>query len=355
MRIAVFSLMFMILIAMASLAQGLEITRVDAHVDYDDAYIYRIEQEQKATRRNSALVDVANGSKIDVDVFPGSNLTFTVTVENKFQGDEPILRDIFTKITIEGGSKGSDLKEENGNFDLEPGNDGKADVTFSIPFDINEGMHNVIIESEGEGKNHTFYKAEIRLKVNIKKLAHDLRVSKVSLSPDTVYCNRKVTLTAEISNAGSNLEREVALEFRVPSLNFDSYDRNIFLSSYELDDEKLTHTKTSLIEVPSFFKSGTYPVFVNLYWENFILLDQKTANLVVKDCPYGAKEMPKEANETVLIQPPENGVQKEIITATEEVSVFDSPAILSALLGGGFIIFIISILVIFGLLRRSRV
>ena len=47
MKIIIFSLVFMILIASVSLAQGLKITRIDAHVDYEDAYVYRIEQEQK--------------------------------------------------------------------------------------------------------------------------------------------------------------------------------------------------------------------------------------------------------------------------------------------------------------------
>lgn len=361
MRIAVFSLVFMILAAMASLAQGLEITRIDAHVDYDDSYVYRIEQEQKSTRRNSAIIPVADSSKIEVDVFPGSNLTLTATIENTFKGDELIIRDIFTEATIEGIEGGTDLKAEDGNIDLEPGNDAKADITLQIPHGIDEGMHNVIIEAEGEGKNNIFYRAEVRLVINIMRLSHDLRITNILLEPSLVSCNRKAKVAVEIANAGSNIEDEVALEIKIPSIAFNSYDKGISLAPFssEAEDAEFEYKRKLGIEAPSFLKSGKYPVFVNLYWKGFVIFDQKTVELSVKDCSRDEiKTIPKqEGNETALLQTPEqaNEIPKGIITATEEFSVFDSPVFLSAMLGGVLIMFAVSAFVVFGLLRRSKV
>ena len=358
MKIIIFSLVVMVLISSISLAQGLEITRVDAHVDYEDAYIYRIEQEQKNTRRNSALVPVVNDSRIEVDIFPGSNITFTVTIENTFNGDEPVLRDIFTKITIEGKRDESDLKEEDGNFDLKPGNEGKADVKFKIPFEMEDGSHNIKIEAEGEDKDHALYKAEVRLRLDIKKLSHDLRITKVYLTPSIVYCSRKATITTEIANAGSNLEDNVALEFKYRGIGFNSYDKDISLPSFSSGDieREVTYTKASSIEVPVFLKSGKYPLFVNLYWKNFIIFDQKTVELDVRDCAKGTTPKPKEDNETAtVIQPKEGWIPKKLIMATREMSILDSPIILSMLIGGSFIIMVLAGLIVFGLLRKSKV
>ena len=361
MKLIVFAMVFLLLVASSSLAQGLAITRVDARVDYDNAYIYRLEQEEKLTRVNNAVIPLINDSRINVDVFPGSNLTLTVTLENTFTDDTQDLRNIFTKITIEGTRHGSDVKEEDGNFDLEPGSEGKADVKFKIPFDIDTGTHNVIIEAGGANRNDTSFKTGLRLKLDIKKLGHDLRITKVSLNPSVVSCYRKTTLTAEIANAGSNAEDQVALEFKVPGTGFSSFDKDVYLAaSNEADDNELMHTKTSSIEVPSFFKAGKYPILVNLYWKNLVIFDQKTMELVVKDCGSAVQTEPQEEkNETAIVIQPSEGTREippeGLITATEEVSIFDSPVLLSMLLGGGFIITILAVMVIFGLIRKSRV
>lgn len=360
MRILVFAMGFMILMALSSLARGLEITRIDARVDYDDAYAYRLEQEQQSTRRNYASVPIANNSRIDVDVFPGSNLTFTVTLENTFTGNTQTIKNIATTITIEGRNDGEDLEEESIDFDLEPGDDNKADVKFNIPFDIEEGTHKVIIEAEGVGKNDTTYRAEVKLKLDIKKLSHDIRITKVLLSPGIIGCNRVSRLTAQIANAGSSPENEVALEFKSPSIGVNSYDKDVTLQSSDETEGEKTHTKALNIEVPSFFKSGKYPIFVNLYWKNFVLFDQKIVDLVVMDCAPGTakpkQEAKNETKEVIVIQPEETKkIPSEIITATEELPILNSPAILLMLLGNGMIIMIFAVLVIFGLLRKSRV
>ena len=361
MRIIIFALIFAVLAAAASFAEGLEVTKIDVHADYDYSTVYRLEQEQKTTTADNAPVPLQNGSSIKIDVFPGSNLTFTLTVENTFKDETQALREVTTKITIE-GRHGEKLKELSGDFSLQAGREAKADVRFKIPFDIISGPHNVFIETEGTGKNHTAYKTELASMLDISKLSHDIRITQASLEPGIVDCKRKVQLSAEIMNSGSVVENQVALEFKSPSLGIDSFDKDIYLAVLNDDtDEQINHKKTLSIEVPSFIKSGTYPVFVNLYWQNFILFDQKTMYLTVNDCkPGAAKAKPAQEikNETSVktIQPAEETKipAEGLITMTEELSILDSPVLLLMLLGGLFILMALVVLIFIGLLKKNR-
>ncbi|MBI2654239.1 hypothetical protein HYX02_05520 [Candidatus Woesearchaeota archaeon] len=365
MRIITLGLLFIVLLATSSLAKGLEITEIDVNADYDEAYVYRVESTD---RKNSAGVSVSNNSKIDVDVLPGSNVTFTVRVENTFQGEEPEIKGVFTRVTIEDVDDGADLEEESLDFDLEPGDDYRFDVKFAIPLDVDAGTYNTVLEAEGEDRNGTSFSTKLSLKFEVKKQSHDIRITNILLNPSFVDCDRKTKLTAEITNAGSNPENQVAVEFKSSNLGINSFDKDIFLESSEdaSEDEK-KHTKALNFEVPSFLKSGTYPIFVNLYWKNFVLFDQKTADLVVKDCggasktetkPEQPKQEPeKETKEQVTVIKPEEKTKEtgkeEITTATTEVSVLNSPVFIFMILGG-FVIIVLAVLVVVGYLRRSQ-
>ncbi len=363
MKVVIFALVFMLLVAADISAAGLGITEIDFNVDYDEAYTYRVENRD---RISSGSVSVANNSKIDADILPGSNFTFTVRVENTFQGEDPDLRGVFVTATIEDIDDGADLEEESIDFDLEPGNDNRVDVKFDIPLDVEAGTYNVVLEAEGEDRNETSYKTKLNLKLEVKKQSHDIRITKVLLTPTIIDCDRNAKLTAEITNAGSNAENEVAVEFKVVGLGINSVDRDIRLeSSDEASEEEKKHIKTLNIEVPSFFRAGTYPIFVNLYWKNFVLFDQKTVDLVVRDCVSASKVTTEEANKTgevQVIKPEEEkesevtkGIvpREELITATSEISL-GSPLLLSLLLGGLFIT-ILYISIIMGLIKIRKI
>ena len=343
--------MFAILLASDILAAGLQITEIDVHVNYDDAYTYRVENRN---RIDSTTVPVANNSKIDADILPGSTVTFTVRVENTFQGEDPDLRGVFVTATIEEIDDGADLEEESIDFDLEPGNDERVDIKFNIPLDVDAGTYNMILEAEGEDRNETPYNTKVNLKLEVKKMSHDIRITKVLLTPTVVECDRKAKLTAEIVNAGSNVENEVALEFKATSLGVNSYDKDISLeSSDEASEEEKIHAKTLNIEVPSFFKAGTFPILINLYWKNFVLFDQKTVDLVVKDCVSSATKPKQEVNEetpVVVIQPEdekeEQTAEEPVTTSTQEITILSSPML--AMLLGGFAVIVLAVLIVIG-------
>src|SRR3990167_8540671 len=182
MKLIAFLLVLAILLASGIWAAGLEITEIDFNVDYDDAYTYRIEDRD---RIDSGSVSMTNDSKIDAYLLPGSNLTFTIRVENTFQGEDPDLRGIFARVTIEEIDDGADLEEDSIDFDLEPGNDERVDIKFPIPLDVDAGLYNTIIEVEGEDRNETPYSTELNLKLEVKKQSHDIRITRVLLNPNT--------------------------------------------------------------------------------------------------------------------------------------------------------------------------
>lgn len=358
MKLAIFALVFMILAASGILAEGLEITEIDVHVDYDEAYTYRVENRD---RIDSSSVPVANGTKIDAEVLPGSTVTFTIRLENTFQGEDPDINGVFVRITLEDIDDDADLEEESIDFDLEPGDDKRIDIKFLMPLDVKAGTYNANIEAEGDDRNDISYKAEVNLDFEVKQQNHDIRITKASLNPSIVDCNREAELTADIMNLGSNPEDEIALEFKVAGLGVNSVDKDISLkSSEEATEREKVYTKTFNIEVPSFFKANTYPVYVNLYWESFVLFDQKILSLVVKDCnPSSATKETRSENETEVIvaQPTseaEEPTPEELTTATEEISLLSSPILLSMFLGI-FVITALAVLVVFGYFRKSKV
>lgn len=340
-------LLIVILAAPVALGAGLQITEIDAGVDYDEAYTYRVENRDRV---DSTSVAVANGSKINADILPGSNVTFTIRVENTFQGDDPDIRGVFVRASIEDIDDGADLEEESTDFDLEPGADYRFDVKFHIPTDVDSGTYDLLLEAEGDDKNETSYRTEIMLKLEVKKQGHDIRISKISLNPSVIDCSRKAKLTAEIVNAGSNPENQVALEFKSANLGINSYDRDITLeSSDEASDEEKAYSKSMNIEVPAFMNAGTYPIFINLYWKNFVLFDQKTADLVVKDCQAASQPKQDTGEKEPAVIMPEEKADSEIPISAERV--LNSP-LFALMAAGGVLILILAGLAIFGYFRN---
>ncbi len=361
MKIIIFALAFISLLSFTCLAEGLEMTRLDARVDYDYSTAYKLEQQEKMTRINYASVPLKNDSKVNVELYPGANLTFIITIENSFKDSIFALRDIVAEVTVE-GKRGKKFSGMSGGIDLEAGTEEKADVKLNVPFDIDSGTNNVLIKIEGVGKNHTLYKTMLNLKLEILKLSHDIRITKVSLEPATAGCKRNFEISAEVANAGSSSENEIAIEFKSPSLGIESYDKDISLRSSTDDNlDEIIHKKTLYTQAPTFLKAGTYPVFVNLYWQNLIFFDQKIVYLSVKDCvPSSANlNLPddtKNESSVELLQPAEGANQAKKVKQARTASgmeIMDSPILLSIIIGNAFLITAVGALAVFKFVKKE--
>ena len=290
MKLIYFTILFMVLLASTALARGLEIPEIRFYVSYDDAYAYRLDENLNRDR-TSNVFGLTNNSKINADVLPGSNVTFTIRLENMMQGSLDDLRNVFARVRIEEIDDGADLEDTSTEIDLDAGSDGNVDVNFGIPVDVKAGTYKVVIEGEGSGRNHTNYRTEVNLKLEIKKQSHDIRITKYQLNPSVIDCNRKTKIIGSIINAGSNSEEQVALEFKSGELGINSIDRDISLINPDdaTVDEK-TYTKTLSADIHNSLKAGVYPILVNLYWKNNILFDRKILYLTVRDCNPNAQK-----------------------------------------------------------------
>lgn len=349
-----------VLLACSSYAAGLSITEIEARVDYDEAYTYSIE---KRDRIDYASVSPTNNSRINVDLYPGSNLTFTLRIENSFPSTGQDIKGVFATVTIEEIDDGSDLEDESADFELEPGDDYRADVKFPIPLDVDSGTYNTVIVVEGEGKNDTFHRTELRLKLEVKRQSHDIRITRTSLAPSIVQCDRKIKLSADIMNLGSNPENQAALEFKSEGLGINSADKGIFLeSSDEASVEAKMHTKTLNAEIPKSIRAGTYPISVNLYWRDIVLFDKKTLELRIRGCDSTGKDATgTEDEEPVQIitdsgNIPEQTANFSIDTASTKgkpIFKINSPTFMFVVLGA-FVVFVLAIVTIFGLSRKTK-
>ncbi len=324
MRFPAFLLIFIAITASSAVAQSLNVNEIRLNVEHDEAYTYSLERRE----RIDSVSGITNETVIRAEILPGSNVTFSIKVENTLKGSGNDIRNVVGGITIEDIDDGADIDEDTNTIDLGAGNDGWLDAKFQIPLDVDEGTYNVEIKLEGDGENNAEIREDISFRLEVEKLNHDLRITKVQLSPAIVSCDRKTSLSATIANLGRSEENNVVLEIRSAALGLNSFDRNIFLeTSEDATIDEISHSKTTSIEVPKFFGSGTYPITINLYWQENILFDKKTVNLVVRDCGAQAGATGQQDNQSkqAPVQDNQSGPEITPVQAEQMTTTIEDP------------------------------
>ena len=363
MKLKLFALaaLFVVLLASGISARGLEITDMRASVQYNEAYTYQLEYNT----RNSYASGLTNNSKINVDVFPGDNVTFTVRMENTLSGSGPEnrMRNAFIKVTLVKIDSGSDMDADSDNFELEGGDDTLIDLKFSLPFDAATGTYDILIDAQADGRNGTFYFTENKLKLEVKKLSHDIQITKYQLNPSILDCaSRKTKISAEIMNLGANDEDGMALEFKSNELGISSIDRGLALiSSNDANDDQKKYTKILPVEISKRIAPGLYPVQVNLYWKDSILFDRKILYLDVRNCGSTAiqNQTAQNTNQNIATSQENQNQQTQQQSGSsthsflpQNISISSSPALVWIILGA-FVAFVLVIVIILGYSRRK--
>ncbi|HLC61935.1 MAG TPA: hypothetical protein VJI52_02875 [Candidatus Nanoarchaeia archaeon] len=360
MKLIIFAALFAILLALGISARGLEITEMRMSVDYSEAYTYQLEHKTRVDFADG----LANNSRINADIFPGSNVTFTVRMENAPSGSGPgdRISQALVRIIIVGIDGGSDMDEDSDDFELEGGDDTLVDIKFPVPLDAATGTYDVFIDAQGEGRNGTFYFTENKLKLEVKKLSHDIQIVKYQLNPSILDCtNRKTKISADIMNLGSNDEEDIALEFKSGGLGINSIDKGISLdSSNDADDEGRKYTKILPLEISPKILPGVYPIMVNLYWRgSTVLFDREILNLDLRDCGSAViqnRTVQNTNQNTISIpnQPIQAGSDNNSgPRLLQNISISGTPALMWIVLGA-FVAFVLVIVIIFGYSRKGR-
>lgn len=244
------------------------------------------------------------GERVD-NIHPESKVEFEVKVENLFTDEEDVrIKDIKVEITIKEIEEGEDdLEETFAEFDLDPEDNKKATILFSIPLEVDAKSHDVMIEVTGEDDNDIKHKEEFLLELEVEKKSHDVIIKTAEFSPSTARCSEFVSLNVGIINFGESEEDDVEIE-AVNPFGEGKREKDIGLGNdlaKELEDAR--YEATFNFDIPK-GKEGTNYFDVKVYRSGDILEAIKRVELPVI-CEAGRDGLPlgEEAGESEIINP----------------------------------------------------
>ncbi len=247
--------------------QKLEITDLDIKIDGD---------------KDSNLND---GEEIEEEAGPHSNVVFDLKIENMFDEDAEDLEieDIEVKITIDEIDDGEEIDEESGSFDLDAGDDEDVSIDFTLPWEVEDGNYDVIIEVTGSDENGDDHEIEWRLSLEVEKEDDDIIIRSSELSPPMVTCSRQASIDFKIMNIGTDDQDNVDVRIRNSALGLDERVTGIDLDSDPFDED------SEFSRVLSFYidddqAQGIYPITMEVEFEDGDLADSKIIELSVYDC-----------------------------------------------------------------------
>lgn len=309
--------------------------------------------------------NLRNGDTINEEAEPGDTVEFRIEVKNNFTDAEDLeIEDITVEVTIEEIDDGDDFEEESADFDLDAGDDKKVTLKFQIPLEVEEDDFDVIIRAEGDDENNTDQEIEIRVKLEVEKESHLLKITRASLSPAEVSCNRKnVQLSTNVINIGNEDEEDVTVQVVNSDLGIDLKEQVEELTAEPNEDES-RFSKVYTFNVPNNADSGSYPIILRALYDDDRKKSEETALLTVNECLTSNKETASTEEEDVEVITPTisptgrttaNVVQpttQSDTTVTQE-SFFKSNAFIAGIIIAEVVAVIVGIALVVSLFRRK--
>lgn len=310
--------------------------------------------------------NLEDGETIDDEAKPGDTVEVRVETRNNFTSEEDLkIEDISVEVTIEEIDDGDDLDEESSDFDLRPGDDKKVSLKFQVPIEVDEDTFDVTIHAEGEDENGTTHEADMRLRLEVNKESHQLKITRLALSPAEISCKRNnVQLAATAINIGNDDEQDVLIQVLNSDLGIDLKETVAELTA-EPNEEESKFSKTFSFNAPPDAEAGSYPITFSAIYDDGRKKAEETATLTVNDCVTTKPETPKpeekksaESSDVELItgnapapifQPP----TPQDTVATQE-SFLSSGAFVVGIVIAEVVIVIAGIILVVSLLGRRR-
>lgn len=309
--------------------------------------------------------NLRHGETIDEEAQPGDSVEFRVEVKNNFTSAEDLeIEDVVVEVTIEEIDDGDDLEEESAEFDLDAGDDKRGTIRFQVPLEVDEDTYDVIIRAEGDDENNTDQSVEMRLKLEVEKENHLLKITRATLSPAEVSCNRKnVQLAATVLNIGNEDEEDVKVQVLNSDLGVD-LEENVGELQAEPNEEESRFSNVYSFSVPNDAEAGSYPVTLRVLYDDDRRKAEETATLTVSDCGTAAPEEEQTGEEedgvTVITPPPtgrtteETGKEPPSGTVVTEESFFKSTPFIVGVIVAEIIALVIAIVLVVALFRRRE-
>ncbi|HLG24767.1 MAG TPA: hypothetical protein VI564_07605 [Candidatus Nanoarchaeia archaeon] len=254
-----------------------------------------------------------DGDLIRQDAEPEDSLDFKVNVMNNFSDNEDFdIDDITVTVTIDGIDDGDDLEEESTEFDLNQGNDKSVSVRFDLPLEVEEDSYDVHIVADGNGEDGNDYGADITLRLDVNKKTHQIKITRFTLRPEQVSCKRNnLQLDLAFANIGGDDENDVVVRITNDDLGIDFEDTIDELTADPFDDDS-KFSENFNFDVADDLEEGTYPIELNVLYNNDNERETATASLQVSDCGSAA--------------PTQNGNQDTSQNSQNNVDVTNQPS-----------------------------
>jgi parallel beta-helix repeat protein len=220
------------------------------------------------------------GGTIDKDVYPGSEISVKLVLENLF--DDKDIENIDVEGTLEEIDDGGDVTDDGEISRIDAGDDKSVTLTFKIPLEVEKGDYTLMIEANGEDEDGQSHSASVEFTVEVDKKSHLVQIQKAELGSDTLSCRRSTSFYAKILNLGEDDEDDVVLRVSSPDLGIQLEQGSIQLGT-DLDDDN-TYTETFDLDIGEDARAGTYPITISAYYDGDRQTDTETVDLVVQDC-----------------------------------------------------------------------
>jgi len=320
----------------------------------------------KVGSRTSKNLD--DGDTIDDEAEPGDTVEFKIEVKNNFTSAEDLeIEDITVEVTIEEIDDGDDLDEESSDFDLRADRDKRVTLSFQVPLEVEENDFDVTIRAQGEDENGTDHEIEMTLKLEVQKENHKLIITRQTLSPAEVSCNRRnVQLATTVLNIGNEDEEDVTVQVLNSDFGIDLRDTVSELTAEPNEDES-RFSKVYSFNVPNDAESGSYPIILRALYDDDRRKAEETATLTVNDCattkPTTKTEeetkTAKEEEEVEVITPTTGRTIAPVVqpetppgTIVTQESLFKSNAFITGIIIAEVVAVIVGIALVAALFRR---
>jgi hypothetical protein len=277
---------------------------------------------------------------------PGDSVEIEIEAENRFKDSEDVTIENI-EVTVKNDDD-LDVDESETFSDLDAQDKDIANVNFEIDSDVPRGDQKLEILLLGEDEFGAVHGELWNVNFQIDREDHEIDIRKLSLSPETISCEKETTLTFSTRNTGRHDEKHVFIRVSSPDMQYSKVSEELLLDQ---DDEATSHFT---IPVPESAKAGTYRITVDTYYDTSAKSVSDGVILRKADCaanaPAPVVTPAPEADKPVVVvtptptpQPEQPEVPQQPVE--EQKSFFDSIAFIVLLvlgyvlvLGGGALV-----------------
>ncbi len=235
-----------------------------------------------------------DGRRIKEEAKQESGIEFKVEFKNVW---DKTIKDIEVAITIENIDDGDDLEESIDIGDLDAGDTEKVNLDFKLPLRVDDDDYDVNIEVRGEDQNNNIHMVEWGLTLTVRKDKHNIIITKASLSPSTLSCERKANVEVNVLNLGRD-EEDAKIEVENKNIGIE------LTQEIELEDgtdEDAEYENVFTLDITNTLRPGIYTINVNVYYDKNKPIDTEKLELTIEKC---IQEKEEESKVLVKTLPP---------------------------------------------------